>query len=171
MAIYTVTFTVKASQTRQINAYTGQSVDPWSSYSGSNSYSVGTDFNTFSYVFDINVNDNAARIVFDLGQSTDNVAFKSVILEEIVLQEPSSSLIIRDIKSKIFPNPVSNQLIVSNLDEFEQVTIRNTKGQLLISENLSDFENRVNTDKLASGTYFVSLQNQENRFTAKIIKN
>ncbi len=168
---YRVTFTAKAAAQRQISAYTGQSSDPWSSYSGSNSFSIGTEFNTFSYVFDMNVNDNAARIVFDLGESSENLTFKSVTLEEIVLQEPSSSVIIKDFKSKIFPNPVNDHLVVSNLDDFKQITLRNMEGQLLINERLNDFENKINTNNLASGTYFVSLVNQKNRYTTKIIKN
>lgn len=168
---YRVTFEVKATGSRQISAYTGQSSDPWSSYSGSNSFFIGTGFTTFSYVFDMNVNDNAARIVFDLGQSTENLSFKSIVLEEIVLQEPSSSVIIKNIKSKIFPNPVSDRLMVSNLDDFERITIRNGEGRLLLNEKLNDFENRISTDKLASGIYFVSLLNHENRYTTKIIKN
>ncbi len=168
---YRVTFTAKAAAQRQISAYTGQSSDPWSSYSGSNSFSIGTEFNTFSYVFDMNVNDNAARIVFDIGESSENLTFKSVTLEEIVLQEPSSSVIIKDFKSKIFPNPVNDHLVVSNLDDFKQITLRNMEGQLLINEKLNDFENKINTNNLASGTYFVSLVNQKNRYTTKIIKN
>lgn len=168
---YRVTFTAKAAAQRQISAYTGQSSDPWSSYSGSNSFSIGTEFNTFSYVFDMNVNDNAARIVFDLGESSENLTFKSVTLEEIVLQEPSSSVIINSYKSKIFPNPVNDHLVVSNLDDFKQIAVRNLQGQLLISKNLNYYENNIYTGQLASGIYFISLTNQKNCFTSKIIKN
>lgn len=168
---YRVTFTAKAVAQRQISAYTGQSSDPWSSYSGSNSFSIGTEFNTFSYVFDMNVNDNAARIVFDLGESSENLTFKSVTLEEIVLQEPSSSVIINSYKSKIFPNPVNDHLVVSNLDDFKQIAVRNLQGQLLISKNLNYYKNNIYTGQLTSGIYFVSLTNQKNCFTSKIIKN
>lgn len=168
---YRVTFTAKAAGQRQISAYTGQSSDPWSSYSSSNSFSIGTEFNTFSYVFDMNVNDNAARIVFDLGESSENLTFKSVTLEEIVLQEPSSSVIMNSYKSKIFPNPVNDHMIVSNLDDFKQIIVRNLEGQLLISKNLSYAKNDIYTGQLTSGIYFVSLTNQRNCFTSKIIKN
>ncbi|MFV0592343.1 MAG: cellulase family glycosylhydrolase [Draconibacterium sp.] len=167
---YRVTFTAKAAGNRQINGYTGQSVSPWSSYSGFNSYSIGTDFSTFSYVFDMNVTDNAARLVFDLGQSAEDVSFKSIILEEIVLQEPTSSVIIKQIKSKVYPNPVNGQLTVSNLDNFDQVTVRNSNGQLMINKSLYQYENNIPMGELASGIYFVSLWNQKNRFTTKIIK-
>ncbi len=168
---YRVTFTAKAAAQRQISAYTGQSSDPWSSYSGSNSFSIGTEFNTFSYVFDMNVNDNAARIVFDLGESSENLTFKSVTLEEIVLQEPSSSRVIKNVKSSVFPNPVNELLVISNRDGFNRLTVSNTEGRVLIQKKINAKETHINTQKLASGTYFVSLFNQKNRYTTKIIKN
>ena len=168
---YRVTFTAKAAAQRQISAYTGQSSDPWSSYSGSNSFSIGTEFNTFSYVFDMNVNDNAARTVFDLGESSENLTFKSVTLEEIVLQEPSSSRVIKNVKSSVFPNPVNELLVISNRDGFNRLTVSNTEGRVLIQKKINAKETHINTQKLASGTYFVSLFNQKNRYTTKIIKN
>ena len=168
---YRVTFTAKAAAQRQISAYTGQSSDPWSSYSGSNSFSIGTEFNTISYVFDMNVNDNAARIVFDLGESSENLTFKSVTLEEIVLQEPSSSRVIKNVKSSVFPNPVNELLVISNRDGFNRLTVSNTEGRILIQKKINAKETHINTQKLASGTYFVSLFNQKNRYTTKIIKN
>jgi len=168
---YRVTFTAKAAGQRQISAYTGQSVSPWSSYSGFNSYSIGTDFTTFSYVFDMNVTDNAARLVFDLGQSTSNVSFKSITLEEIVLQEPTSSLIIKNFKSKIFPNPVTNQLTINNSDHFEELCITNIEGSNILNKKIFDQSNIIDISQLSSGIYFVSLLNQNRRFTTKIIKN
>lgn len=167
---YRVTFITKAAGNRQISAYTGQSVDPWSSYSGSNSYSIGTELDTFSYVFDMNQTDNAARLVFDLGQSTSDVSFQSITMEEIELQEPSSSLIIKNIKSKVFPNPVTNQLTIDNFDHFEQLAISAANGNILLIRKLNQQSNYIDLNRLASGIYFVSLLNQKNRLTTKIIK-
>ncbi|WP_340110649.1 cellulase family glycosylhydrolase [Maribellus mangrovi] len=168
---YRVTFTAKAAGQRQINAYTGQSVSPWSSYSGYNSPTLGTEFLTYSYVFDMNVNDNAARIVFDIGHSAENVSIKSVILEEIKLQEPSSSHIMKDVDSNIFPNPVQNELTVDNRDDFQEIVVSNLQGSVVFSRTLNNFNNLIDMSPLSSGIYFVSLQNQKNRFTTKIIKN
>lgn len=168
---YRVTFVAKAAGQRQINAYTGQSVSPWSSYSGYNSPSIGTEFATYSYVFDMKENDNAARIVFDLGHSAEDVSFKSIVLESIELQEPSSSLLKKDVDTKIFPNPVQNKLILNNRDDFQQIEICNLQGNIVLSRTLNNFNNEIELGALTSGIYFVSLQNQKNRFTTKIIKN
>lgn len=168
---YRVTFTAKAAGQRQINAYTGQSASPWSSYSGYNTSTLSTEFVTYSYVFDMNVTDNAARIVFDMGHSAENVSIKSIILESIELQEPSSSILRKDVNSRIFPNPINNELTVDNLDDFQEIVVSNLQGNVVFSRTLNNFNNQIDVSPLSSGIYFVSLQNQKNRFTTKIIKN
>jgi len=92
------------------------------------------------------------------------------VLEEVELQTPTSSAVINTSNSSVYPNPADEQLIVDNQDEFETISIRSINGKLLLQETLSPSTNTIYTGQLASGIYFVSLQNQNNRFTQRIVK-
>ena len=168
---YRVTFVAKADAQRPITAYVGQSVSPWSAYSGYNGITLGTEMNEYTYVFDMKTDDNAARLVFDLGQTADDLTFKSIILEEVTLQFPSSAIEPMHHKSTIFPNPVNDILMVENSDHYDEICIHNMLGVKMLEKNLDQFQTQVDLRNLTSGIYFVSLQNQKNRFTTKIIKN
>jgi hypothetical protein len=168
---YRVTFVAKADAQRPITAYVGQSVSPWSAYSGYNGITLDTEMNEYTYVFDMKTDDNAARLVFDLGQTADDLTFKSIILEEVTLQFPSSAIEPMHHKSTIFPNPVNDILMVENSDHYDEICIHNMLGVKMLEKNLDQFQTQVDLRNLTSGIYFVSLQNQKNRFTTKIIKN
>ena len=168
---YRVTFVAKAAESRQISAYTGQSVSPWSSYSGYNGIALDDTFSEYFYVFDMKTTDNAARIAFDLGQSADDVIFKSVILESIELQEPTSAKLIKNFSSRLFPNPVNKQLMIDNMDGFNGITIQNLQGSTVLQKSLNNFRNEIDLSPLSSGIYFVSMFNHTNKYTVKIIKN
>ena len=168
---YRVTFIAKAENNRQISAYCGQSVSPWSAYSGYNGITLGTEMTEYSYIFDMNTDDDAARLVFDLGISSEDVYFKSIVLESVELQYPSSAAITKNVSSRIYPNPVKGQMLVDNLDGFSQIVVQNIQGSILLKQSLNTYKNEIDLSNLASGIYFVSLLNQTDKFTMKIIKN
>mgnify|MGYP001349606428 FL=1 len=70
-------------------------------------------------------------------------------------------------KLKIYPNPVSNFLIIDldKKNELSIVKIYDIYGQTAIAERIT--ENKINVSKLNSGIYFISL----NGLTAGFIKN
>jgi len=168
---YRVTFIAKADAQRQITSYLGQSVSPWSAYSGYNGITLSTEMTEYSYVFDMTSTDEAARLVFDMGLTADDITFQSIVLEEVELQFPSSAIDPINIKSVVFPNPFQHILWIENNDHFDKLCIYNLQGIKVFDKKIDPFRNRVDLHQLCSGIYFVSLLNQKNRFTTKIIKN
>ena len=168
---YRVRFKAWADGERSITAYVGEGVEPWGAYGNYNGFTLTDITKEYSYTLDMTKNDNDARIKFDLGTSDANVHFEYVVLESIELKTPTSVEIREEIKSKIYPNPANQQLTINNADHFEQLIISNINGCQLISKPLAEQINRVEISCLASGIYFVTLLNQNSRFTKKIIKN
>lgn len=167
---YRVTFKAKADASRNISAYVGEAKDPWAAYSDYNSITLSTKMTEFTYIFDAKVTDNAARIVFDLGTSAEDVYFESIVLESIELQDPSSAEITKEYSSRLFPNPVNNHLFLDNLDSFKKITILNLNGQPVLQQNINASQNDIDLSHFASGIYFVSLLSQTEKYTVKIIK-
>lgn len=168
---YRLSFKVKADEERNITAYVGQQQSPWKAYSGYNAVSVADTFAVYSYVFEITDTDNSTRIVFDLGTSANDVTFEYITLESVVLEQPSSATILNNVKSKIYPNPVSSTLFIDNQDDFQELVIANLQGIVVKKQHINSQQNATKLNNLPSGIYFVSLSNPENRFTIKIIKN
>lgn len=167
---YRLSFKAKASENRSISAYVGRASDPWTAYSGYNGIALSDTFSTFSIVFDMNSTDNIARIAFDLGSSNVDVVFESIVLETVELQFPVSAEIIKKFNSHIYPNPVDTHLHIDNRDDFQELSIYSTKGTLLRKQKLHPFLNTTSVNQLASGMYFVTLSNQQNRHTIKMYK-
>ena len=115
--------------------------------------------------------DNAARIVFDFGGNTNDIIFEYIVFEEVNLLQPTSARLIKDVKTKIFPNPFNQQLFINNIDDFQKLSIFNQQGSLIKSMALSPALNATNLSELQSGIYFVLLSNNIVNVTRKIIKN
>ena len=145
-------------------------VSPWSAYSDYNNISLADTFKVYSTVFDMTTTDNNARIVFDLGTATPDISVEFVTLESVELQLPTSAKLVKNVKSRVFPNPTKDKLFINNTDDFQQLTITDIKGQLVKQRQLSNHLNEISVDELPSGIYFVTLRNQSNRHTVKIIK-
>lgn len=168
---YRVTFKAKAATSTSITAYVGQNSDPWGAYSNYNSINLADTFAVYTYIFDMNSDDDNARIAFDLGTSNNDVTFESIVLESVELHQPTSTVFIKDVKSKIYPNPVNEKLLINNQDDFQELAIVNMQGIVVKKQQLNSFQNTVSLNTLPSGIYFVLLSNQKNRFIKKIIKN
>lgn len=167
---YRLSFKAKAETTREATTYVGMNSDPWSSYSGYNGISLADTFTVYTFIFEMQVNDNDARIVFDLGKSMAGFIIKKIVLEEIVLVPPTSSKFTKSYKSTIYPNPTSLRLFINNLDEFEEWSILDMQGSILKKQRLRPFINQVETESLPSGMYFVKLVGEGKKLTTKIIK-
>ncbi|MEN8117587.1 MAG: cellulase family glycosylhydrolase [Bacteroidota bacterium] len=167
---YRFTFKAKAATNQMATAYVGKSSSPWSAYSNYNSFSLADTFNTYSYIFDMLTDDNATRIVFDLGKSTTNINIEFVSLEEIVIEEASGAKATGKYSSAIYPNPATGYFIINNLNDFNEFSIINLQGQVLINEQIIPSVNRVNLSGLTPGIYFLSLTSRHIRVTDRFIK-
>ncbi|MFP4163587.1 MAG: family 16 glycosylhydrolase [Chitinispirillaceae bacterium] len=88
-ASYVLAFDAYADEPRTIAAGVNQNQDPWVPYH-KNTFSIGTEKETCSYVFQMEHDtDSAARIEFDLGLFTGNLYIDNVSLMK---EEPFSSV-------------------------------------------------------------------------------
>ncbi len=160
----------EADTTRTITMYLGMSQTPWESYSGYNSFFLTDTFKTYSIIFEMTKTDNKARMAVDMGKSGVDISLKDIVLETIVLVPPTSAEIIKDFNTTVYPNPATNRLVINNLDEFQEYSIRNINGAILKKENLNPFLNQINIATFPAGIYFVSLRGEHKMHSVKIIK-
>ncbi len=167
---YRFSFTAKAETVRTFSAYVGLSVSPWTSFSGNSTLTANDTLATYTVIFDMKETVNNARMVFDLGKSNADVWITSVMLEEIVLEFPSSSFITDEIKSKIYPNPVSRLFFIRNNDGFEKAAAYNIQGKIVFETKLTGSVIEIDAGKWPPGLYFLKMSGNGKTFSTKIIK-
>ncbi|QGY46710.1 cellulase family glycosylhydrolase [Maribellus comscasis] len=168
---YRLSFKAKADADRSFSPYVGQSISPWSSYSGYNAYTASDSLQTFTVIFDMTENDDRARIVFDLGKSDINFSVTGILLEEIELVTSLSEIKPTPEDIEIYPNPVTENLIVNNIGNYTQILIFNISGKLVFQKELAKNLNTFNINSFNSGVYLVQLWRENHLFQTKIIKN
>jgi len=78
---YTVSFDAKASEPREIVSNVGMASDPYTSYSEEQIVSVTTEFQTYSYTFEMTGRStSSARCEFNLGTAEPDVFLKNISL-------------------------------------------------------------------------------------------
>ena len=168
---YRYSFKAKGEASRSFTSYIGMNHDPWSAYSGYNGGTLSDTFQVFTYVFDQAVNDNLARVCFDLGKSDVDFELSEFLLEEIVLVPPTKAEDINEYQTSIYPNPTSGKLYIDNLDEFNQYTIFDLRGQELRTENLNHYKNTIDLSDFLPGLYFIRLTDNGKSHVVKIQKH
>lgn len=71
---------------------------------------------------------------------------------------------------KYAPNPVRNQLVISNDLPIEKVSVTTTLGQVVFTQNTQSTQAQIDLSALAPGVYFVKAEAQKQIKTFKIIK-
>ncbi len=71
---------------------------------------------------------------------------------------------------KMFPNPVQNELNISNVNNIDSVEVYNLLGQKVASQNFTSNDVRVNMSQLTSGAYMVKVISGTETQTMKVIK-
>jgi aryl-phospho-beta-D-glucosidase BglC (GH1 family) len=167
---YRISFKAKAETTRSGTAYMGMNKAPWSAHSGYFGMSLTDTFAVYTYVFDMKTTDNSARIVFDIGNSTSGFTITDILLEEVVLQWPTTINDFNNYKTIIYPIPASNKLFINNLDNFQEYSLLNMEGKTLDKKYLNGGYNQVDISNYDSGFYFIALTGANKRFVSKIVK-
>jgi hypothetical protein len=77
---------------------------------------------------------------------------------EAATEEPASSL--PPAKLVLYPNPVVNELLVSNIDRgvYEEIGIYSMQGELLLRQYITGTNSRFNVRSLAGGSYLLVLR-------------
>jgi len=70
---------------------------------------------------------------------------------------------------KIYPNPTSNTLIISNLKKSSEISIFDINGKIVITQNAIKLP-KIDVSSLAKGLYFVRIKDDNGISTTKFIK-
>ncbi|WP_299212729.1 T9SS type A sorting domain-containing protein [uncultured Aquimarina sp.] len=80
----------------------------------------------------------------------------------------------KDDQILIFPNPVSDQFVITSSDKIQKVQIYNALGKLVATENLNNKTNpskHINVSFLTKGIYIVKVFTEYGTYSQKLIKN
>lgn len=153
---YRVSFKANAPVARSMTGYTGRNSDPWTSYSGYSNMYVTTEEASYSYQFNMTVDDFAARIVFDLGGVSSGFNIWDIKLETIVIT-PTSSEEIRGHFLKTYPNPFEEVIHIDNPGQYRQASIYNAAGSKLMDFSLMQGVNQLQVAGLHPGLYILNV--------------
>jgi uncharacterized membrane protein len=70
----------------------------------------------------------------------------------------------------VYPNPIENQIFISNTEPINSVTIFNTTGQKILHIQPNGTFVKINTDRLQSGVYFANIEASGDKKVIKLIK-
>ncbi len=85
---------------------------------------------------------------------------EEILEEEVVTDEAEEERIELTTKLVIYPNPVQNQLNVSNIDpqKFDRVVVYNMQGAMLQQKNITTSTMRMDINNLPDGVYLLVLR-------------
>ena len=69
-----------------------------------------------------------------------------------------------------YPNPIKNELNISQNDEISEVRLYTVLGQQVISKQVNSNKTNIDVSGLSTGTYFVKIKSGENIRNLKVIK-
>jgi hypothetical protein len=71
---------------------------------------------------------------------------------------------------KIFPNPVENELKIESSQAFQNVSIADSKGRILVQQNNTTNFSSLNLSDLEKGIYLLQIKQNDKIFVSKLVK-
>lgn len=99
--------------------------------------------------------------------SDNNVASNWIASDDLILSSQNNG---EDSRPILYPNPVSDLLIIQNRTEIKSYSLIDISGRIIRSEKVNANYYEVNTGNLARGIYFVRITTSTKTFTEKITK-
>ena len=156
--MYRISFAGSSSGSRNVNFYAGKASDPWTAYSGYNSVSLSTKEQTYRYTFTMmSPSDPAARLVFDLGKSAENVTISWVKIEKVSFVITGLNKQPDNRQVQYYPNPVTTELHIPHLQQYKSISIADLNGRKVQHWQVRPGVNALNMQSLPAGIYVVSL--------------
>lgn len=153
---YQVTLKASAPANRGASVYIGKSVSDWGAYSSFNSFTFTPTEQDYLFTFTMSgENDNAARIVFDLGKTTTGITVASVKVEEVTVV--TTSPLQKALISGIYPNPAREFLVIEQSGKGARAEILSLSGQTLEALELEQGKTTISIGHLRKGTYLVHI--------------
>ena len=170
--LYQVSFKMSATAARSATFYAGKNSNPWNAYSSYAGISVMPQEKVFYTSFNMTEpSDEQARLVFDLGKSTEGVRISDLVVEEINLLTSADTSRLPGII--VYPNPVTDRLYLKNLPVGAELIIYDLHGKVVGTANTRLTENSLSVDMsgYAKGVYFLSLVTPYPLPAFKLLKN
>lgn len=177
--IYRLSIEASAAGTRNIGFYAGKASDPWNAYSEISNIALSEEASTSTQTFMMNDEDDAAaRLVVDLGQSTNNVNIFSVTVEEISIddaddEEEDIITSVGLIKSQdliAYPNPFQHTLYLKGAAAFQKATLYDLMGRKLEVFPLSSETQEMDFSKQPKGQYILLLEGAGESYRILLVK-
>jgi hypothetical protein len=74
---------------------------------------------------------------------------------------------------KVYPNPANDEVFINSKDGMVigSATIANISGQVVLEQDIDGKDARIDTSKLQTGVYVLSVKTTESNFSRKLIIN
>ncbi len=171
---YSISFTGSAEETRSVGFYAGKASADWNQY-GSTNVTLTQSSTEYSAVFDMSTTDSNARLVFDLGSSTHDVAITDIKVEELEYRAPEEPTdpdpplsLDQSYIETIFPNPSYGRLNIHNIDGYERISIYTATGQKVVTVPIEPGMNTIDTHRWPKGLCFISLTSKTRQASFKV---
>lgn len=69
----------------------------------------------------------------------------------------------------VYPNPAKDYIIISSLEDINNIQIYNATGQLILEQKANGLQNRLNVSKYEIGYYFIKVYTLNKVIIRKII--
>ncbi len=137
--------------------------------------------NSYDYIIDtwkwVNLNKlgRISKLQFSL-RSTDNSNWGMntpgyFCIDNLNREIPSASSEIRKMQVSAFPNPFSDFLVISGIENKAHITITDASGRIIIRHNnISNQESIKGLTQLKPGIYFIRISEGENQAVLKLVK-
>jgi len=113
------------------------------------------------------------ELLIKISMITDNVNTGwGIALDNLVVGTPNITGLPDRRQIKIFPNPLSNTLIISNVKAAEKILVRGLTGSVLFEQNLKSEKSVIDLSLLPDGVFLLQVLDQNNVLitTKRIIK-
>lgn len=111
---------------------------------------------------------NGAAIYFDTNPPIFTNVHETVFFEVLSIDEQIRNTL------KIYPNPVTNEINIKNInanESLENISIYSTTGQLILDKNNATNTTTLDLSRISAGFYFIKVRMASgNTYTVKIVK-
>ena len=167
---YRISFDASATANRTATFYAGKATDPWNAYSSYNGISLITTLQSYTATFTMSSpTDLQSRLVIDLGKSTAGITLTNVKLEE--LKEVVTGIEENEWQISVYPNPVTSQLFLKNVQGYRQLFIYNVNGSIMDHQPIDEAEESVDISRYPNGIYMLQLDGGIQSKMIRLIKN
>jgi len=135
--------------------------------------STNSTFNRFSKKINYKNNNPVVNSIWILSPSLDSIPNSKLIVDDIDLYPTSTGIAsYQNIKIKVYPNPVSDNIIIENpLLSALNFDLYDALGRKIVSSEIKNIQNSINVSFLSDGIYYYTITdtNSDNFYTDKIL--